>query len=197
VDTEYVAEMSVQEDLGNAFGPSEYRAGVLSATFTALTPNTTYWVRARGKNRAGVLTTGYGRWDPHATDAAAPVLGATGFTLYTDSGTVTWGVGGNPEGTRYEVLLTTGVVIGGVETRTFYWDQVGVVDQRYELPQDLIKNKEYRVRVDAVGHNTKRVSSAERSGTTNSDKPGNVDLVVNGGNPTRGLVLTWDRNGER
>ncbi|MBK8869903.1 MAG: hypothetical protein IPN19_02345 [Elusimicrobia bacterium] len=42
------------------------------------------------------------------------------------------------------------------------------MDQTYELPQDLIKNKEYRVRVEAVGHNMKRVSSAERSGTTNS-----------------------------
>lgn len=133
-------------------------------------------------------------WEPQATDAGAPVLGATGFRLYTDSGTVTWDVGGNPEGTRYEVLLTTGAVIGGEETRTFYWEQVGVLDQTYELPQDLIKNKEYRVRVEAVGHNMKRVSSAERSGTTNSDRPGAVVLVVNGEEPTRKMVLTWTPN---
>ncbi|MBK8869907.1 MAG: hypothetical protein IPN19_02365 [Elusimicrobia bacterium] len=69
------------------------------------------------------------------------------------------------------------------------------MDQTYELPQDLIKNKEYRVRVEAVGHNMKRVSSAERSGTTNSDRPGAVVLVVNGEEPTRKMVLTWTPNG--
>ncbi|MBK8869908.1 MAG: hypothetical protein IPN19_02370 [Elusimicrobia bacterium] len=57
VDTEYVVRMSANSDFQSSFAPVEYEAGIHSATFTALTANTTYWVRAwGGRNRAEVLT---------------------------------------------------------------------------------------------------------------------------------------------
>ncbi|MBK8869904.1 MAG: hypothetical protein IPN19_02350 [Elusimicrobia bacterium] len=78
MDTEYVVRMSANSDFQSSFAPVEYEAGIHSATFTALTANTTYWVRAWGKNRAEVLTEGYVSWEPQATDAGAPVLGSDG-----------------------------------------------------------------------------------------------------------------------
>ncbi len=77
----------------------------LSATFQALVPNTTYYLRVQAIGWAGALS-------PFASAAAAPTLAATpaGASLTAvelSSAALSWSANGNPAGTRFAVQLST------------------------------------------------------------------------------------------
>lgn len=189
--TVYKAQMASNAGFENSFDPSD--PGVFSATFTSLTPNTTYWVQARAINHASEPTVNWAQWDPKPTDAAMPLVQEGDFTLFTDSCTVKWKSNGNPAGTKYRARVTDNgnfsfpskdvLVTQGAENQQFSHDFTG-----------LSSNKSYSMRVDALGHNGKVVSSFVLENKTAPAPIVSLTLVPTG-DTSRHLKLNWNVNG--
>jgi uncharacterized membrane-anchored protein len=194
VDTEYVVKMSSYSDFQSSMDPANYVKGVHSATFTALTPNTTYWVRAWGKNRVGVVTTDPVEWDPQPTDAAAVEI--TSFSLFTDSGTVRWNPKGNPEGTRYSVCVAADEMFTiGRKCDDNLIQDAGDTNAKTHRVTGLTPNQPYYAKVEAHGHNgTVVVSDVSNEAETASADVESISLEPLG-DQTRELKLTWDKKG--
>lgn len=188
-----VFEVKMASNVGfqNSFGPSEQVD--FFAKFNALTPNTTYWVQARAINHANEPTVNWAKWDPKPTDAVMPLVQEGDFTLFTDSCTVKWNSNGNPAGTKYRVmvrdngifspLLADPVIIQNAENQDFSVDITG-----------LSSNKLHSMRVDAVGHNGKVVSSIVLDNKTAPAPIVSLNLAPTG-DTTRHLKLIWNVHG--
>ncbi|PCI40665.1 MAG: hypothetical protein COB53_00635 [Elusimicrobia bacterium] len=117
---------------------------VASATFTALLPNATYYLRVRARNHAGVETVNV-NFDPRATDARDPLTG-TPVTLSSADLRAVWGADTNPASTHYfsqislDAAFTTGLASAGWVTGTT------------STFSALVPNTSYYLRVKARSH---------------------------------------------
>jgi predicted DNA-binding protein with PD1-like motif len=197
IDTSYVLKMSSDEDFPSSFGPSAYEAGIHVATFTSLTANTTYWVRAWGKNRAEEETVGMREWSPQATYADKP----TDVTVVaggdaTSEFKISWKKNGNPEGTRYVVKVKRSGEDFGSPYKSEERIQTSEDGENLSIDvSGLPSNTVYRVRVEAVGHNGTPILSEENEGITepNGLFAPSLTAGVSGTNYT--MEVTWAANG--
>ena len=142
--TEFSAELALDASFGTGYSSTPFSA-VLASTFTGLSANTTYYLRARARNHAGIetATTALG---PQATDADVPVSAAA--TIVTNSQiTANWTAGGNPAGTEYHVERATDSSFGGS------LDASNWITATQHTFLDLTGNTSYYFRVQARGHN--------------------------------------------
>jgi hypothetical protein len=187
--TLYRVEVDTDEDFSSADKFSETRA--LSTHVTGLAPNTTYYGQMKAINHANTGTRWVPVWAASATYAAVPSLALGDFTLYSDSGTVTWNPNGNPAGTRYKVWFATEATFG-IAPRWIDVSQTtaGDVKVSQELT-DLVSNQPYYVRVDVLGHNGATFSSRVFNKNTSAGLVPDVVLSPSG-DKTRELTLQWD-----
>ncbi|MFH1723988.1 MAG: fibronectin type III domain-containing protein [Elusimicrobiota bacterium] len=99
--TFYLAERAT--DAGFTTQTAAVGVDVTSATFTGLTPNTTYYFRAAALSHGNVPTQGAEL--PPALTYAAPPAGAEPTLVSDTQLTAVWGMGGNPAGTEFYVEL--------------------------------------------------------------------------------------------
>ncbi|MBK8869900.1 MAG: fibronectin type III domain-containing protein [Elusimicrobia bacterium] len=194
VDTEYVVRMSPNSDFQSSFAPVEYEADSFGDVH-GVDGEHDVLGESMGKNRAEVLTEGYVSWEPQATDAGAPVLGATGFRLYTDSGTVTWDVGGNPAGTHYKVVVDDDQNFNSPQV----YDDVPTQEQGQETQKTytvtgLTPNLSYYAKVEAHGHNGTVVVSDVSIPMETIAAEINVVSIQPDSDKTRHLKVHWETN---
>ncbi|TPW21567.1 MAG: psrP, partial [Elusimicrobia bacterium] len=138
------------------------------ATFTGLTTNTTYYLRARALGRDGAFTA-YGATAVGVTQTGGPSSPAA-FSASTESLTFVWSANGNPAGTRFraEVSTSTGF-LGAVSSVT--------VAQEAFFP-GLAVNTTHYFRVKAVGNDgTDSAFTGTVSSTTLAAAPTGTALM--------------------
>ena len=102
--TTYFAQLSTDPGFGSLITSSSTLD--TSATYAGLTPNTTYYSQVQAINMVGI-TTAFVALPPIVTLANAP--GPNAFTSITISQLqANWTANGNPAGTIYTVILSTG-----------------------------------------------------------------------------------------
>jgi hypothetical protein len=187
--TLYRVEVDADAGFSSVDQFSETRA--LSTNVTGLAPNTTYYGRMKAINHANRVTSWVPVWLASATSAAVPSLALDDFTLYSDSGTVTWNPNGNPAGTRYKVWLATEATFG-IAPRSIdvFQTTAGDVKVSQEF-RGLVSNQLYYVRVDVLGHNGTTFSSPALNKNTSAGLVPAVALSPSG-DKTRELTLQWD-----
>ena len=154
-------QFSVELSTDPAFSPAASSATVgAQAAFTALTPNTTYYSRIRAVSYNGVFTA-YKSLPEAVTLAAVPATGAvSGVT--TSALQSNWGAGGNPSGTRYLRVASTGAspgsngFTGNVSSRT-----TGLTASS----SGLTPNTSYWIEVQAINHDDRGTDFADLGST--------------------------------
>ncbi|MBI5243699.1 MAG: fibronectin type III domain-containing protein, partial [Elusimicrobia bacterium] len=111
--TVYSVERAQNSGFSVDFASSGYR-GWTGYEWAALTPNTTYYLRVKGRGIGGVETP-YVSLGSTLTLSAIPAAAMTTFTaVQIGSITVSWGAGGNPGSVQYRAQASTSPIFGGV-----------------------------------------------------------------------------------
>ena len=138
--TTYSADVSADPNFGGT-PQNQQGSDLLSALFTGLTPNTSYYVRARAQPNGAYLVQG-----PQPTLAAAPAPAAAAFSALAPSAlTLNWDAASNPGDTSYlaqisaasdfssgilsSTTLNAFAVFGSLATNTTYYARVRAVNR--------------------------------------------------------------------
>lgn len=143
--TRYVAQLD--DDPG--FGSIDASSDTLNvfAALTGLAANTTWYARVRAFNAAG---TGSGQTSlPATATLAAPPAAAAYSSVAGSSLQANWTAGGNPAGTRYEVILSTGA---NPSTNGFSGNLASATANTSAVFSGLAPGTAYHAEVRAVGH---------------------------------------------
>jgi titin len=182
--TEYYAERALDSGFSSGLANSGWITS-LSNGFSALSPNTTYYFRAKARN-SNLLETGYQNLPSTATLAAVPTS-ASPTTVGQSSVTANWGANGNPAGTEYYAERATDSGFGSGQANS------GWVTATSHLFSSLSFNTTYYFRVKA--RNAYGLESAYGplpSKMTLSSPP--TTLVLNA-IYVSSATLTWNANG--
>ncbi|MBI5597448.1 MAG: VCBS repeat-containing protein [Elusimicrobia bacterium] len=104
--TEYLTEFAQDTGFSVAYGSTGWRAGA-ALELSGLTPNTTYYARAKARTQAGVPGA-FVDAGSTVTLAAVPASAPSTFTaVFAGSMTLTWAANNNPAGTEFMTGLST------------------------------------------------------------------------------------------
>lgn len=144
--TRYVVQLDDDPGFGSVNASSD--TANASATFTGLTPNTTYHTRVEALNAAG---TGSGTTALPSTATLADVPLAAAFTSVVGASLqANWTANSNPAGTLYQAVLSTGANPG---TNGFAGNQSSATLNVNAAFAGLSPGATYFVEVKAVNHN--------------------------------------------
>lgn len=135
-----------------------------SHAFTGLDPNTTHYVSALARNSAGAVTAAV-TVSTTVTLAQPPLPAAVPLAaVHASSADLAWGGNGNPDSTRYEVLIATALLAAPISIRSFTGVSSGTVTS-------LTPDTTHHFSIRAVSHAGIPTSEAVLGSTLTSISP--------------------------
>ncbi|MFH1725254.1 MAG: fibronectin type III domain-containing protein, partial [Elusimicrobiota bacterium] len=165
------------------------------ATLTALSANTTYYVRAQAFNHNGIPTA-FAELGSTSTLAAAPATAVTTFTVVASTTmTVAWESGGNPvDVTTYTVVLSTGSGYPNAFSGNVSESTAPAGSSPTATLAGLEPNTTYQLFVEALNHNGLGSGvSALGSTATLANAPLSAAATFSAVT-TSGFGVSWDGN---
>ncbi|TPW21454.1 MAG: hypothetical protein FD126_674, partial [Elusimicrobia bacterium] len=179
--TVYAAQLSTASDFSGTLSSSQTFG--ISALFSGLAANTTYYLRVKARGHGG-SESAYSVASASATDVNAPVTAAVSAVSPTTA-QLGWGANSNPSGTRYAAQLSTASNFSGTLTSS---QTLGTS----ALFSGLTANTTYYLRVKTLGHGGAETAYAvAAASSTDANAP--VTAAVSAVTPTT-ANLGWGAN---
>jgi hypothetical protein len=164
--TRYIAEVS---DSGFTTVLASSNTGATSATFSGLSPNTTYFFRVRSLNFYGGPST-FTTLPTTASLTAVPAAAAFS-SVFVSSLQVNWTAGGNPSGTIYQVVLSSAA---SPATNGFPGNLIATTTANSSVLSGLTVTTTYYAAVRALNRNSVASAYADLGSTVTAASAGNV-----------------------
>ncbi|MDP3543052.1 MAG: fibronectin type III domain-containing protein [Elusimicrobiota bacterium] len=190
--TTYYADISVNPSFSPVLASS--RTFNLSAPFTGLSLNTTYYARVAAFSHHHGALTDYADFTSTATRAAVPVTVATTFNEVSfTSATVSWGRNGNPVSvTTYTVVFSSGYVYPNELPDNIVFDTAPAGGVLSAAVEGLASNTTYTFFVRAINHKGAETSWVNFGSTRTLFSPKTWTGATNG---LWNTATNWSPNG--